>query len=79
VGDRVSGLDARLVSMLAVAHRVNTDSLRANRFGGPAMKIFTVEEITYPGLPQNLGPEVRITNRYCDPQPVVQHYKEHLD
>ncbi len=32
------------------------------------MKIFAFEEITYPGLPANLGPEVRITNRYCSPQ-----------
>jgi alkanesulfonate monooxygenase SsuD/methylene tetrahydromethanopterin reductase-like flavin-dependent oxidoreductase (luciferase family) len=43
-----------------------------------AMKIYAFEEITYPGLPTNLGPEVRITNRYCSPQLVVQHYKEHL-
>ena len=43
------------------------------------MKIFAFEEITYPGLPSNLGPEVRLTNRYCDPQLVVQHYKEHLE
>jgi alkanesulfonate monooxygenase SsuD/methylene tetrahydromethanopterin reductase-like flavin-dependent oxidoreductase (luciferase family) len=43
------------------------------------MKIFAFEEITYPGLPRNLGPEVRITNRYCDAQLVVQHYKEHLE
>ncbi len=43
------------------------------------MKIFAFEEITYPGLPRNLGPEIRITNRYCDPQLVVQHYKEHLE
>lgn len=43
------------------------------------MKIFAFEEITYPGLPRNLGPEMRITNRYCDPQLVVQHYKEHLE
>jgi alkanesulfonate monooxygenase SsuD/methylene tetrahydromethanopterin reductase-like flavin-dependent oxidoreductase (luciferase family) len=43
------------------------------------MKIFAFEEITYPGLPRNLGPEVRITNRYCDPRLVVQHYKEHLE
>jgi alkanesulfonate monooxygenase SsuD/methylene tetrahydromethanopterin reductase-like flavin-dependent oxidoreductase (luciferase family) len=43
------------------------------------MKIFGFEEITYPGLPTNLGPEVRITNRYCSPQLVVQHYREHLE
>jgi alkanesulfonate monooxygenase SsuD/methylene tetrahydromethanopterin reductase-like flavin-dependent oxidoreductase (luciferase family) len=43
------------------------------------MKLFAFEEITYPGLPRNLGPEVRITNRYCDPQLVVQHYREHLE
>jgi alkanesulfonate monooxygenase SsuD/methylene tetrahydromethanopterin reductase-like flavin-dependent oxidoreductase (luciferase family) len=43
------------------------------------MKIFAFEEITYPGLPTNLGPEMRITNRYCSPQLVVQHYKEHLE
>ena len=43
------------------------------------MKIFAFEEITYPGLPRNLGPEMRITNRYCDPQLVVQHYREHLE
>ena len=43
------------------------------------MKIFAFEEITYPGLPGNLGPEVRLTNRYCDPNLVVQHYKEHLE
>jgi alkanesulfonate monooxygenase SsuD/methylene tetrahydromethanopterin reductase-like flavin-dependent oxidoreductase (luciferase family) len=43
------------------------------------MKIFAFEEITYPGLPANLGPEVRLTNRYCDPHLVVQHYKEHLE
>ena len=43
------------------------------------MKIFAFEEITYPGLPANLGPEMRITNRYCDAHLVVQHYKEHLE
>lgn len=43
------------------------------------MKIFAFEELTYPGLPANLGPEVRLTNRYCSPPSVVQHFKEHLD
>lgn len=43
------------------------------------MKIFAFEELTYPGLPSNLGPEVRLTNRYCSPRSVVQHYKEHLE
>jgi alkanesulfonate monooxygenase SsuD/methylene tetrahydromethanopterin reductase-like flavin-dependent oxidoreductase (luciferase family) len=43
------------------------------------MKIFAFEELTYPGLPANLGPEVRLTNRYCSPRLVVQHYKEHLE
>jgi hypothetical protein len=43
------------------------------------MKIFAFEELTYPGLPAHLGPEVRLTNRYCSPQLVAQHYKEHLE
>jgi alkanesulfonate monooxygenase SsuD/methylene tetrahydromethanopterin reductase-like flavin-dependent oxidoreductase (luciferase family) len=43
------------------------------------MKIFAFEELTYPGLPANLGPEVRLTNRYCSPQLVAQHYREHLE
>jgi hypothetical protein len=43
------------------------------------MKIFAFEELTYPGLPPNLGPEVRLTNRYCSPQLVAQHYEEHIE
>ncbi|HEX4209434.1 MAG TPA: LLM class flavin-dependent oxidoreductase, partial [Candidatus Binataceae bacterium] len=43
------------------------------------MKIFAFEELTYPGLPANLGPEMRLTNRYCSPSIVTQHYKEHLE
>lgn len=43
------------------------------------MKMFAFEEITYPGLNMKIGPEVRITNRYCSPTLVVQNYKEHLD
>lgn len=43
------------------------------------MKFYQFEEITYPGLDPHMGPEDRITNRLCDPQIVVQHYREHLE
>ena len=43
------------------------------------MKFYTFDELTYPGVPPELGPEVRFTSRFCDPRAVTKPYHEHLD
>lgn len=43
------------------------------------MKFYTFDELTYPGVPAEIGPEVRFTNRFCDPAIAAQTYQEHLD
>ena len=43
------------------------------------MKFYTFDELTYPDLPAEFGPEVRFTNRFCDPKAVTKTYHEHLD
>jgi alkanesulfonate monooxygenase SsuD/methylene tetrahydromethanopterin reductase-like flavin-dependent oxidoreductase (luciferase family) len=43
------------------------------------MKFYTFDELTYPGVPPEVGPEVRFTNRFCDPRIVTKTYREHLD
>src|SRR2546428_5156373 len=47
--------------------------------GGSQMKFYTFDETTYPGIPDSVGPETRLTNRFCDPQLAAQTYQEHLD
>ncbi|MBF6571443.1 MAG: LLM class flavin-dependent oxidoreductase [Candidatus Binataceae bacterium] len=42
------------------------------------MKFFTFDELTYPKLPE-YGPEIKFTNRFCDPAVVSQAYADHLD
>ena len=43
------------------------------------MKFYTFDETTYPGIPDHVGPESRLTNRFCDPAVAAQTYREHLD
>jgi alkanesulfonate monooxygenase SsuD/methylene tetrahydromethanopterin reductase-like flavin-dependent oxidoreductase (luciferase family) len=43
------------------------------------MKFYTFDELTYPAVPPEFGPEVRFTNRFCDPRTVTKTYHEHLD
>lgn len=43
------------------------------------MKFYTFDELTYPAVPPEVGPEVRFTNRFCDPRAVTRTYHEHLD
>ena len=43
------------------------------------MKFYTFDETTYPGIPDHVGPETRLTNRLCDPELSAQTYREHLD
>ena len=43
------------------------------------MKIYTFDETTYPGVPDEVGPETRLTNKYLDPQLAAQTYAEHLE
>jgi alkanesulfonate monooxygenase SsuD/methylene tetrahydromethanopterin reductase-like flavin-dependent oxidoreductase (luciferase family) len=43
------------------------------------MKFYTFDELTYPDVPPEVGPEVRFTNRFCDPRTVTQAYRDHLD
>jgi hypothetical protein len=66
--ERASGRHRELVAIL----------FETGRFWGRAMKIFAFEELTYPGLPLKLGPEVPLTNRYCLP-PLAKHHKEYLE
>ena len=43
------------------------------------MKFYSFDETTYPGIPEEIGPEARQTNKYCDPQVAAQTYREHLE
>lgn len=43
------------------------------------MKFYSFDETTYPGIPDDIGPETRQTNRFCDPALAAQTYQEHLD
>jgi alkanesulfonate monooxygenase SsuD/methylene tetrahydromethanopterin reductase-like flavin-dependent oxidoreductase (luciferase family) len=43
------------------------------------MKFYTFDELTYPAVPPEFGPEVRFTNRFCNPWAVNKTYHEHLD
>ena len=43
------------------------------------MKFYTFDETTYPGIPRDIGPEMRQTNKYCDPEIAAQTYREHLE
>lgn len=43
------------------------------------MKFYTFDELTYPAVSPEFGPEMRFTNRFCDPQVVNKTYHEHLD
>jgi hypothetical protein len=43
------------------------------------MKFYTFDETTYPGIPDDVGPEIKLTNRFCDPALAAQTYQEHLD
>ena len=43
------------------------------------MKIYTFDETTYPGIPDDVGPETTQTNRFCSPELVAQTYEEHLE
>jgi Luciferase-like monooxygenase len=43
------------------------------------MKFYTFDETTYPGIPDHLGPETRLTNRFCDPELAAQTYQGHLN
>ena len=31
------------------------------------MKFYSFDETTYPGIPDEIGPETRQTNKFCDP------------
>jgi alkanesulfonate monooxygenase SsuD/methylene tetrahydromethanopterin reductase-like flavin-dependent oxidoreductase (luciferase family) len=43
------------------------------------MKFYTFDETAYPGVPEHVGPETRLTNRFCDPVLAGQTYQEHFD
>ena len=43
------------------------------------MKFYSFDETTYPGIPSEIGPEDRQTNKYCDPQLAALTYREHLE
>ena len=43
------------------------------------MQVYTFDETTYPGIPDHVGPESKLTNRFCDPALAAQTYREHLD
>jgi alkanesulfonate monooxygenase SsuD/methylene tetrahydromethanopterin reductase-like flavin-dependent oxidoreductase (luciferase family) len=36
------------------------------------MKFYTFDETTYPGIPDYVGPETRLTNRFCNPELAAQ-------
>ena len=43
------------------------------------MKFYSFDETTYPGIPDEIGPEVRQTNKFCDPQLAALTYPESTD
>ncbi len=43
------------------------------------MRFYSFDETTYPGVPDDVGPEVRQTNRFCDPAVAAETYREHLE
>ena len=43
------------------------------------MKFYSFDETTYPGIPDEVGPETHQTNKFCDPQLAVLTYQEHLE
>lgn len=43
------------------------------------MKFYSFDETTYPGIPDEIGPETRQTNKFCDPELAAETYREHLD
>lgn len=43
------------------------------------MKFYTFDETTYPGIPREIGPEAKQTNKYCDPEVAAQTYRDHLE
>lgn len=43
------------------------------------MRFYSFDETTYPGIPDDVGPEVRQTNKFCDPVLAAQTCQEHLD
>ena len=43
------------------------------------MRFYSFDEVTYPGIPRDIGPEVRQTNKFCDPEVAAQTYREHLE
>src|SRR4029453_15410468 len=45
---------------------------------GP-MKFYTFDQTRYPATPGSVGPETRLTNRFCNPELAAQTYGEHLD
>jgi alkanesulfonate monooxygenase SsuD/methylene tetrahydromethanopterin reductase-like flavin-dependent oxidoreductase (luciferase family) len=42
------------------------------------MEIYTFDETTYPGIPNEIGPETIQTNRFCDPVLAAQTVREHM-
>ena len=42
------------------------------------MRFYSFDETTYPGVPSDVGPGVKQTNRFCDPQLAAETYQEHL-
>lgn len=42
------------------------------------MKFYTFDELTYPYMPE-VGPEVRMNNRFCDPKLIHANYMDHLE
>ena len=43
------------------------------------MKFYSFDETTYPGIPDDIGPESRQTNKFCDPLLAALTYQEHLE
>lgn len=43
------------------------------------MRFYSFDETTYPGIPDDIGPEVKQTNRFCDPKVAARTYQEHLE
>ena len=43
------------------------------------MKFYSFDETTYPGIPDEIGPESRQTNKFCDPWLAALTYQEHLE
>src|SRR6187200_3499660 len=76
---KYTGMQGGKRGFLPLLRRAKCNNIPPLHHGGESMKFYTFDELTYPAVPPEFGPEMRFTNRFCDPQAVYKTYHEHLD